>query len=426
MGIKDKYFDTPEEAIKYITSRPPRTYFANSSEKTVLDLAYERIYRAYELFDTIAVGFSGGKDSTACFNLTLKVAQDLNKLPLHVFFWDEEAIPYQTENYVRRVAKIPEIRFRWFCLPVKHRNACSRNYPYWSPWDPACQELWVRSMPPEATTYLKGFPMGGEPGDRLSIPDSDGLLYPPGEFGNVGLIMGIRAQESMIRRSAVLRRKEENYIMTTNNNKTNPGNVFKVYPIYDWTDNDVWTAPVKLGWDYNEAYDVLTQAGIDPHNQRCSPAFGEEPMEGFDRFKTCFPEIWGKMTMRVPGANAAVRYAKTELWGYNEPIQKPDGVSWQEHIAQLIEKFPEDERWHVASNIRMLINRHYGKTTDPILPYTAHPLTGMSWKYLASMAVRGDFKERRRFGVANKIAKSEEKYLNRWEKYCQEREKEGL
>ena len=43
-------------------------------DKSVLDLAYERINNAYDQFDTISVSFSGGKDSTACLNLTLEVA----------------------------------------------------------------------------------------------------------------------------------------------------------------------------------------------------------------------------------------------------------------------------------------------------------------------------------------------------------------
>ena len=44
-------------------------------DKSVLDLAYERINNAYDQFDTISVSFSGGKDSTACLNLTLEVAR---------------------------------------------------------------------------------------------------------------------------------------------------------------------------------------------------------------------------------------------------------------------------------------------------------------------------------------------------------------
>ena len=102
-------------------------------EKDVYTLAIERINRTYDIFDNVVVMFSGGKDSTVCLNLALQVAKERNKLPLHVYFFDEEAIPYETIDYVTRVADLPEIKMNWLCLPVKHRNGCSRNHPYWYP-----------------------------------------------------------------------------------------------------------------------------------------------------------------------------------------------------------------------------------------------------------------------------------------------------
>ena len=41
----------------------------------VLTLARARVIRAFERFDTVAVSFSGGKDSTACLNLVLEEAK---------------------------------------------------------------------------------------------------------------------------------------------------------------------------------------------------------------------------------------------------------------------------------------------------------------------------------------------------------------
>ena len=43
-------------------------------DKSVLDLAYERLNSVFDHFDTVSVSFSGGKDSTVCLNLTLEVA----------------------------------------------------------------------------------------------------------------------------------------------------------------------------------------------------------------------------------------------------------------------------------------------------------------------------------------------------------------
>ena len=67
-------------------------------DRNVYDLALERIRRTYDIFDNVVVMFSGGKDSTVCLNLTLQIAKERNKLPLDVYFFDEEAIPYTFED----------------------------------------------------------------------------------------------------------------------------------------------------------------------------------------------------------------------------------------------------------------------------------------------------------------------------------------
>ena len=46
-------------------------------DRSVYELALERVRRTYELFDHVAVSFSGGKDSTVCLHVTLEVAKEL-------------------------------------------------------------------------------------------------------------------------------------------------------------------------------------------------------------------------------------------------------------------------------------------------------------------------------------------------------------
>jgi predicted phosphoadenosine phosphosulfate sulfurtransferase len=370
-----------------------KIYTKEAVEGSVLDLAYARIEQAYDLYDQIAVSFSGGKDSTVCLQLTLDIARKRNRLPLRVFFSDEEAIPYQTEEYMRRVAASPDIALEWYCLPVKHRNACSKLSPWWSPWDRADQDVWVRPLPPEGITELAGFPFDREPRDRYTWPEMDGLLHPPAK-GSIGIILGLRAEESLTRYRAVAHKLQENYLMASIS-PTARGNIWKVYPIYDWKTEDVWTAPAKFGWDYNRAYDVMDQCGIAANAQRCSPAYGEEPLRGFYLYKQCFPEIWDKMSVRVPGANAALLYGRTDLWGFGPAQEKPEELTWEEFTMAAIEKFGPKERKLIAKSISGCIRTHFKKTRDPILSEVPHPITGVSWKFLYIIAARGDLKDRR-------------------------------
>ncbi|MEU9576255.1 DUF3440 domain-containing protein [Streptomyces chilikensis] len=368
-------------------------------EKDVYSLAVERTRYVMEHHDRVMVMFSGGKDSTAVLNVALEAAHSdprlsARHLPLRVIFYDEEAIPLETEEYVRRTFARPDIAGEWYCLPVQHRNACSRQSPYWWPWAPEDEAKWCRPMPPEAITHLDGFPVW-PPEERMTIPDMNGLFAPLPY--STAMLMGIRAQESLIRARAVTKKLVDNYLIPYKG-KTTRGNLTKVYPVYDWRTEDVWAAPKLLGWDYNRAYDLLEMAGVPPHMQRCSPAFGEEPLQKIHTYAQCFPEVWARMAERVPGIGAAQRYALTELYAYRDRPEKPAGMTWPEWLSHYLEKFRPKEAAQVAKRLRYSIGRHYRNTTDPIVYKARHPLTGVSWHFLLTIAMRGDFKGRKQEG----------------------------
>ncbi|MCZ7478809.1 phosphoadenosine phosphosulfate reductase domain-containing protein [Micromonospora sp. WMMC273] len=365
-------------------------------DQDVYTLALERTAYVFDQFDHVVVSFSGGKDSTAVLQVALEVAHShprfARHLPLRTVFFDEEAIPYETEQYVRRISQRDDVALEWYCLPVRHRNACSRTEPYWWPWAPEARDKWCRPLPPEAITELAGFPTW-PPMDRLSIPNLNGLLV-PAHLGNVAMLMGIRAQESPNRRRAVKLHKVDNFIIKFDEG-TSQGNVYKAYPIYDWMTSDVWTAPALHGWDYNRAYDLMEMAGVSAFSQRCSPAFGEEPIQRLDTYAKCFPDVWAMMAERLPGVGAALRYARTELYGFGTRPEKPAGLPWSEFLALYASKHGDLTRRQVTNRLRTEIRRHYRKTTHPILENTPHPLTGVSYKFLLPLAMRGDLKERR-------------------------------
>jgi predicted phosphoadenosine phosphosulfate sulfurtransferase len=369
-------------------------------ETDVFTLARERVREAYKLFDTVAVSFSGGKDSTAVLNLAIEAARDLGRGPVPAFFYDEEAISYETVDYVRRVAQSDDVDLSWYCLPIKHRNACTRKHPYWFPWAPEDEAKWVRPLPPEAITWdmVPGFP--AEPSRRPTLPDSVGLLFDPRKYGRVGMLMGIRANESITRMRAILMSSQDTrpYIRPWEDGYAQ-GNLNKVYPIYDWNTVDVWTAPAKFGWDYNTSYDIMEAAGISHNEQRCAPPYGEEPLRGLWMYATCFPDIWDKMQHRVPGAATAARYSQTELYSYHGAPDKPKGMSWPDFIRSWIDKHPPEQRGGVAARVKRWINTHYKKTHEPLAVRAAHPLTGLSWTFVLNIAVRGDYKDRRQVNI---------------------------
>lgn len=363
-------------------------------------LARQRMAYVMDTFDRVQVLFSGGKDSTAVLNVALEVAHSdprfARHLPLRVLFWDEEAIPDETAEYVARVAARDDVALEWLCLPVQHRNACSRHHPYWWPWAPEDRDKWCRPLPEQAITELEGFSIWPQEA-RMTIPDMSGLLAPPPH--TTAALMGIRAQESLIRTRAVTRKSVDNYIVPHGGSVTNQGNLFKVYPIYDWKTEDVWAATRAFGWDYNHAYDLLEMAGVSPSLQRCSPAFGEEPLQKIHTYAQCFPEVWAKMAERVPGIGAAQRYALTELYAYRDRPEKPAGMPWPDFLTHYLAKYRPKEQQLVATRIKSELASHYRRTRDPLVHRAPHPITGICWHFLLTLAMRGDFKNRKQAGA---------------------------
>jgi predicted phosphoadenosine phosphosulfate sulfurtransferase len=367
-----------------------------SDEGNVYEAATARMEIIMQDFDELVVSFSGGKDSTCVLNVAIEAAERHDRLPVRAVFFDEEAIAPDTEDYVRRVAQDPRVELEWYCVPIKHRNGASAEEGFWYPFAPEDEAKWCRPLPPEAITDIPGvdFSLGNRP----TIPDLLPFITDP-KKGRTAILLGIRADESIVRRKAVSIASRR-YAWQITPDPRSPW-ASKCYPVYDWTVKDVWTAPRLLGWDYNRFYDILEMAGVSHRDQRCAPPFGDEPLRDLHVWQTTYPELWDRMVARVPGAATAARYANTSLYGTYTPFECPVGRTPQDIVRARIDAHStEAMRQAGASAVRALLNTHYSKTSDPIMLNARHPTTGISWRILDKAAMTADLKARIKAMVA--------------------------
>lgn len=375
----------------------PMTMSKKELQEDVWTLAVQRARQLYEMFDHVSVQFSGGKDSTAALHAILAAAHEKpeERLPVRVIFWDEEIISPETEAYVRRVSQREDVDFEWYCVPLWQRNSASSKEPYWAPWAPEHEDKWVRPLPPEAITEIPGYEGVHNPEKRLAHAELASYIYNPGEHGEAVQVLGIRAAESLSRYRAVARREKDNWIVQ-DNTKTIRGALWKAYPIYDWSTQDVWTAPKLLGWDYNHDYDYQEMNGYTSHSQRVGSPFGAEALRKLDMWPVLFPDRWEKMIDRVPGVRTAALYARSELYSWGEYPTKPEGITWPAYVKQILDGLKPEARLHHSEKVRKVLLTHKNNTGGALIAEKAlHPDSGLAWDYLAMLAQRGDMYNRR-------------------------------
>lgn len=369
-----------------IKSNNPKIRKKKYLDVDVLTMAKRRIRQIYSEFDHVVVSSSMGKDSIVAMELTIEVARELGRLPVEVNFFDEELLTHHTPDLANRTIKrTDEVQFNWWCLEIKHRNACSNSEPYWFPWDSQKSDVWVRELPKHGITSHPKF----KPRED-NIPKFLARKYPMSK-GNICVITGVRSQESLRRYTVMMNKKHRNYISVS----PEGGNVWTAHPIYDWQAKDIWKAIDLFGWDYNRYYDVLNKTKM--HNrylaQRLCAPLGEEPLRGLWQYAEIAPELYNAMLKRVPGVATAARYSNTAMYSVKMDTP-PDGQTWQSFLYLIMENYEPKILTIVAQRINNLIQRHYKQSKLDLTEETADPVSGCSWKFLCKTAIRGDFKAR--------------------------------
>ena len=361
----------------------------------VLDASRQRIAWTFDTFPRIYCSFSGGKDSTVMLHMVMDEAIKRGQ-KIGLLFIDFEGQYKLTIDHIQTCYDLyaDYIEPYWCCLPIHLRNGVSMYEHHWIAWDSTRQADWIRQFPPLAITDQGHFPFYQYAMEFEEFTPAFGHWYAQSEL--TACFVGIRTAESLNRWRTIAGHgmkfeglKHTNYIGET---------LYNVYPIYDWTTEDLWTYHAKFpDKPYNRLYDLMYKAGLTIHQMRICQPYGDDQRKGLWLFHLIEPETWSRIVARVNGANSGALYAQESgnILG-NHKITRPEGHTWESFANLLLESLPPKTREHFTNKIAVFVHwwgeRGYSGGIPDEADVKAEAAKEVpSWRRICKMLLRNDY-----------------------------------
>ena len=299
-------------------------------DTNVYEAALNRIRFVFDECDDVLVAMSGGKDSTVLFHLARTVAIERGRLPIKVFWLDQEAEWKATEEYMKGIMYSEEVIPYWWQIPFRLTNSLSFTDNYLNVWSPDERGLWLREQDPIS---LKVSPFPDI--DRFKplskhIPkacDTEGKKL-------VGVLLGLRAVESANRRACLHFHVRKTYkgIMWQ---KPLWENIRGFWPLHDWSDSDIWTAIARNKLAYNRIYDLYYKYGIVGLKMRVSALIHETAWHSIEPLQQLEPDMYDRYIRRLHGVNT-FKHFKDYIIPPSLPMFFKDWTEYRDYLLQHI------------------------------------------------------------------------------------------
>lgn len=265
-------------------------------------------------------------------NITLNLIQQgkINPSQLIVQFIDEEAIFPCIEDTVKKWRKrflLAGAKFEWYCVEVKHFNCFNEllNDESFICWDSTKEDVWVRKPPSFA---IREHPL-------LKLRKDTYQDFLPRVCMDGITMVGVRASESIQRLKYMSKMKMSGKNITGR---------YQIFPIYDWSDKDVWLYLKENNVEIPEIYLFLWQIGMSKKALRVSQFFSIDTVRSLVRMNEYYPDLMERIIRREPNAYLAALYWDSEMFGRNSKKRKElegsaDEIDYKEKLIHMFNNF---------------------------------------------------------------------------------------
>lgn len=300
--------------------------------QNVYDAAMERINWLFDEFPNVVCSVSGGKDSTVIFNLCLQVAREKNRLPLSVFWLDQEAEWQATVDQIKLWMYNPDVNPLWMQFPFRLFNATSVEDHWLDCWNPNKKDIWVH---PHVDISFKDNVYGT---DRFHdmFPAIINKIF---VSKKACFVAGMRCEESPTRTMAMTYTAKYKWITwCARMGKEH----YTFYPIYDWSYSDVWKAIHNNSWPYNRIYDAQYRYGLPLKSMRVSNVHHETSVESLFYAQEVEPETYERIVRRIQGIDMAGKMGFKDYYVGELPAMFS---SWREYRDYLLNHLISKPEW---------------------------------------------------------------------------------
>lgn len=300
------------------------------SDKDVVTTARQRIKNTFKSAKKIMLSVSGGKDSICLNDLIFKMCQsgEIDKSKLTICFIDEEAIYPCIERIVKNMRLqwlSLGVEFRWYCIQVKHYcclNQLSQDESFIC-WDETKKDVWIRERPKFAITKDPLLNERHETYQSFLNKKNKGYVQ----------VLGVRASESVQRLMSLANRESQD----------------KIFPIYDWTDTDIWNYIYDNHLDFPDAYMYMYQVGVPANKMRISQFFSIDTIGSLVKMCEFYPNLYDRICKREPNAYMAMLYFDTELFRRQKRSTQAKSDEEIDYKAKFYEMMKESYRFESKS-----------------------------------------------------------------------------